>query len=123
MHQVLFYDVPQDVMEARCMKRAETSGRADDNAETIKKRVQTYFDNSLPVIDYYKQFGKVNHINALSSISEVYAQTKHSLLPQSIFLMGPKACGKTSVGTALSARTNLDLIDFTKWIKANSLVG
>lgn len=39
VHQVLFYDVPQEIMEARCMKRAETSGRSDDNAETIKKRV------------------------------------------------------------------------------------
>jgi adenylate kinase len=81
VHQVLFYDVPQDVMEARCMKRAETSGRSDDNAETIKKRVQTYFDQSLPVVDFYKQFGKVNHINAMASISDVYKCTKDAILP------------------------------------------
>jgi adenylate kinase family enzyme len=37
--QVLYYEVPQEVMLERCMKRAETSGRSDDNAETIKKRV------------------------------------------------------------------------------------
>lgn len=30
--QVLFYDVPQEIMLERCMKRAETSGRSDDNA-------------------------------------------------------------------------------------------
>ena len=50
------------------MKRAETSGRSDDNAETIKTRVQNYFDQSLPVVDYYKHTGKVHHINALGSI-------------------------------------------------------
>lgn len=42
--QVLFYDVPQELMIERCMKRAETSGRDDDNAETIKKRIQQFFD-------------------------------------------------------------------------------
>lgn len=46
-------------MIERCMKRAETSGRADDNADTIKARVQTYFDQTLPVVDFYKKFGKV----------------------------------------------------------------
>lgn len=58
-HQILFYDVPQDIMIERCMKRAESSDRADDNAETIKARVQTYFDQTLPVVDFYKKFGKV----------------------------------------------------------------
>jgi len=43
-HVTLFYDVPQELMLQRCMKRAETSGRSDDNAETIKVRVQNYFD-------------------------------------------------------------------------------
>lgn len=43
-HSILFYDVPQEKMLERCMKRAETSGRLDDNAETIKTRVQNYFD-------------------------------------------------------------------------------
>jgi len=30
-------------MKQRCLKRAETSGRSDDNAETIIKRVENYF--------------------------------------------------------------------------------
>jgi adenylate kinase family enzyme len=52
--QILFIDVPKDVMIERCMKRALTSGRSDDNEETIKARIQTYFDQTLPIIDYYK---------------------------------------------------------------------
>ena len=39
VHSILFYDVPHEIMLQRCMKRAETSGRSDDNAETIKVRV------------------------------------------------------------------------------------
>lgn len=55
-------------MIERCMKRAETSGRADDNEVTIQKRVDTYFAQTLPVVEYYKQFGKVHHIDATGSI-------------------------------------------------------
>jgi adenylate kinase family enzyme len=40
-------------MFARCMKRAETSGREDDNEDTIKKRVENYFETSAPVVEYY----------------------------------------------------------------------
>ena len=36
--QVLFFDCPADVMEQRLMERGKTSGRSDDNAETIRKR-------------------------------------------------------------------------------------
>lgn len=32
----------QDVMKERLLKRAQTSGRADDNEETITKRFKTY---------------------------------------------------------------------------------
>lgn len=36
--QVLFFDCPPDVMEQRLTERGKTSGRSDDNAETIHKR-------------------------------------------------------------------------------------
>jgi len=75
-HSVLFYDVPEDLMLERCMKRAETSGRIDDNPETIKKRVQNYFDQTQPVIEYYKKFNKVRKIDATVGISEVYKQSR-----------------------------------------------
>ena len=35
---VLFFDCPEAVMESRLLKRGETSGRSDDNIESIKKR-------------------------------------------------------------------------------------
>ena len=35
---MLFFDCPPDVMEQRLTERGKTSGRSDDNAETIRKR-------------------------------------------------------------------------------------
>ena len=121
--QILFYDVPQEIMLARCMKRAETSGRSDDNAETIKTRVQNYFDQSLPVVDYYKMFGKVKHIDATGDIASVYAQTKAAIIPQTVCVLGPKASGKTTIASALCARTNTKHFDFNTFLIQNGLIG
>ena len=60
-------------MEARMKKRAETSNRSDDKEDVIKKRIRNYFDQTLPVVDFYKKYGKVNEIDATGSIAEVYA--------------------------------------------------
>jgi len=57
----------------RLLGRALTSGRSDDNEETIKNRIQVFFDNTKPTLDLYNKFGKVHTINALGSINEVYA--------------------------------------------------
>jgi UMP-CMP kinase len=43
----------QAVMEARLLERGKTSGRSDDNIETIKKRFRTYIESTVPVINYY----------------------------------------------------------------------
>jgi len=47
----LVYDLSEAAMEERLLKHGETSGRADDNAATIKKRFKTFWDESMPVID------------------------------------------------------------------------
>merc|ERR1712080_172232 len=47
---ILYFEVSDDCMTGRLLKRAETSGRADDNVETIKKRLVTFHQHSEPVI-------------------------------------------------------------------------
>ena len=44
-------------MLRRLRKRAESSGRIDDNPDAFKKRLDTYQKESLPVVDYLR--GKV----------------------------------------------------------------
>ncbi|KAF0305080.1 Adenylate kinase isoenzyme 1 [Amphibalanus amphitrite] len=39
---VIYFELSDEVMTQRLMKRGETSGRVDDNEETIKKRLQTF---------------------------------------------------------------------------------
>lgn len=40
-------------MTARLMNRGLTSGRVDDNEETIRKRLETFHKHSLPVVEHY----------------------------------------------------------------------
>jgi adenylate kinase family enzyme len=71
----------------------------------------------VPLVAYYKQFGKLRHIDATGDIASVYAQSKAAVLPQCMFVQGPKASGKTTIGIAMGERTNMKLIDFNQYLK------
>ncbi|XP_055898262.1 uncharacterized protein LOC106054528 isoform X3 [Biomphalaria glabrata] len=73
---VLYFDVSDETMTSRLLERGKSSGRVDDNEVTIKKRLQTFHNQTKPVIDYYKRFGKVCQISAESGIDEVYVEVK-----------------------------------------------
>ena len=60
---LLFFECTEEVMEERLLKRSETSQRADDNIETIKKRFKTFVEKTLPVIDHYEELNKVKRVS------------------------------------------------------------
>ncbi|KAL2855052.1 adenylate kinase-domain-containing protein [Aspergillus pseudodeflectus] len=70
----LFLDTSEEVMEKRLLKRGETSGRDDDNAESIRKRFRTFVETSMPVVDAFEAQGKVIKVEATGTIEEVYAR-------------------------------------------------
>ena len=45
--------------------------RSDDTVERIKKRLQVYFAQTVPLIDYYAQAGKLVEIDGEGSVDEV----------------------------------------------------
>merc|ERR1719327_214259 len=45
---MLFLEVSEAEMEARLINRGLSSGRSDDNAETIRKRFRTFVEESMP---------------------------------------------------------------------------
>ncbi|KAJ3158326.1 hypothetical protein HDU86_003035 [Geranomyces michiganensis] len=73
---VLYYECPEQEMLKRLMKRGETSGRVDDNIESIKKRFKVFEDTSYPVIEHYKEQDKVQTVSCKQSIEDVYRQTR-----------------------------------------------
>ncbi|GMH33803.1 hypothetical protein BSKO_01637 [Bryopsis sp. KO-2023] len=88
---VLFLDCPEDVMQKRLMSRSQTSGRVDDNAETIQKRFKTFVDASMPVVEYYRKLGRCITVSAVPDTDDVFAAVQdavgnhlHGLLPQPV---------------------------------------
>merc|ERR1712228_992729 len=71
---VLFVDVAQEVMVERLLSRGKTSGRADDNEETIKKRLKTFVDSTEPVITHYSAQNKVRRVDSSKTPDEVFAE-------------------------------------------------
>ena len=66
-------DVPEDELMTRLLKRGEESGRADDNEETIKKRLVVYAEQTAPLKDWYKNDGKHCYINGLGELDRIFA--------------------------------------------------
>lgn len=66
-------DVPEDELMTRLIKRGQESGRADDNEETIKKRLVVYHSQTQPLIEWYKQEGLHHHIDGLGTLERIFA--------------------------------------------------
>jgi len=60
-----------DVIE-RLTRRGKLTGRADDNIETIKHRLEVYKEHTEPLKDYYKKQGKLFKIKGDNSIENVF---------------------------------------------------
>ena len=58
-------DVPEDELMKRLLLRGQQSGRADDNEETIKKRLVVYHSQTQPLIEWYKQEGLHDNLEIL----------------------------------------------------------
>ena len=52
---VFFFEVKEDLLIDRILKRAETSGRNDDNIETLKKRLATFNGETLPIAEMFER--------------------------------------------------------------------
>jgi adenylate kinase len=53
--------------------------RADDTVETVKKRLEVYFAETSPLIDYYKRAGKLVEVNGEGSVPEVHQRIAAAL--------------------------------------------
>ncbi|KAI7866320.1 adenylate kinase-domain-containing protein [Spinellus fusiger] len=74
---VLYFECPEEVMLKRLMKRGESSGRVDDNIESIKKRFGVFKNTSFPVIEAFSKQNKVQKVVTCDqSVQEVYAEVR-----------------------------------------------
>ena len=70
---VLQLEVPEEMLTERLLNRGKTSGRADDNAETIRKRLEVYHSQTAPLAAWYAAEGKLHAIKGYGALEEINA--------------------------------------------------
>ncbi|EJW85478.1 UMP-CMP kinase [Wuchereria bancrofti] len=71
---VLYLHCPDDICVKRCLNRNE--GRSDDNEESLRKRIKTYYTQTMPIIEYYKAKNLVRQVSATAPADEVYEEVE-----------------------------------------------
>lgn len=107
----------------RLLERGKTSGRADDNEETIRTRIKVFNDNTRPALEFYSRFGKVHSISSIGSIEDVYSQVLLNLKKTLVFFYGAPSIGKTEFAKIMCETTgfaHLELREFWKGNKQSS---
>jgi adenylate kinase len=66
--------VDREELISRLLKRGETSGRSDDNLETIKKRLEIYEQKTSPVNEFYKKIDKYSPVDGTGTVEEIFAR-------------------------------------------------
>ena len=76
---VLFLDCPHDVCIRRCLGRAQQQGsniRSDDNEVSLRKRLVTYTEDTMPIIEHYRKLNLLEKIDATGTAAEVYNEVR-----------------------------------------------
>ncbi len=76
---VIGLEVEDAELIQRIIARGKTSGRADDNEETAKKRLDTYYSQTLPLKDFYVAQGKYAKIFGMGNIDAIYAEISKAI--------------------------------------------
>lgn len=72
-------EVPTELLFERIAGRAKAEGRADDNPESVRKRLQIYAESTAPVIGYYKERGLLTVVDGVGELDEVTERLKKAL--------------------------------------------
>ena len=67
-------DVGTELLIQRLAGRAQLEGRSDDNPESVRNRLRVYTDQTAPVIDYYRERGKLACVFGVGDMDEVFAR-------------------------------------------------
>lgn len=76
---VVGLEVDDEELVKRIVARGKTSGRADDTEETAKKRLATYYKQTMPLKDYYVAQGKYAKIEGMGVIDDIYANISKAI--------------------------------------------
>ena len=75
----MYVEASDETMTKRLLHRGQSSGRVDDNEETIKQRLKTFHEQTKPVIDHYSKLGKLKSVNSEHAPDIVFGEVEKIL--------------------------------------------
>jgi adenylate kinase len=75
--------VPNETIIGRCEIRFKAEGRADDNPDTVRKRLAIYAEQTAPVADFYAKRDKLQVVDGVGELGEVTHRIKLALQSES----------------------------------------
>ncbi|MEO6137772.1 MAG: adenylate kinase [Luteimonas sp.] len=74
-------DVDSELLVQRIAGRAKAEGRADDNPESVRKRLDIYAQQTAPVVDYYRQHGMLAMVDGVGTQDQVFTRIVEAIAP------------------------------------------
>ena len=71
LDMVISLTADENELVERLIKRGEESGRSDDTPEVIRNRQKIYWEQTAPLLDFYKNKGILKDVDGLGEISEI----------------------------------------------------
>jgi adenylate kinase len=71
--------VDVDAVVERLQRRAEIEGRADDNADSVRRRMDVYEEQTAPLLEHYRSQGLLVEVSGVGEIAEVAASIEARL--------------------------------------------
>ena len=74
LHSAILIDVEQSMLINRILNRKNTEGRDDDSEEVLASRLKVYYDQTAPLIQFYKDLNLLKWVNGVGEINDINQQ-------------------------------------------------
>jgi adenylate kinase len=78
-YKAVFLDIPDEEVDRRIAERKLVQGRADDESDTVDRRLTEYEEHTAHAIEFFRQKGVLVEVSGLDTIDNVHKKVLEAL--------------------------------------------